>query len=491
MDAPKKSVGKKPKLVIRPPKDPEPAKQAPGKPKSRSIHPSRGHSVSPDIPQTDIHTIPVHTKTRAREVIDIESDGEKTEQNGSDRVSSPPRKRQRSCEEDRSAELVGRMSTPTISDISERVRTCPETPQQISPGVILGKRRLQPYHVQSLEHEASAPRPILEETTRQHLEDMVQQQDHTRRQLEVLRQQQEETNSILFQLYQEWDPCGRKKHPEMEQRLRLIMRTMKKDPGCLAERVLEDLASLSYANEKYRKSLHSLVGYQDDRTFPAIPPRLDLDDSWTRIRREVRDAIVFEYPENAQQPEASESGYIASQINFILKGGDAILDPASYIEELEVQLGSLHTVQSLLSALLFSWVFATPDAICEEFYSPKELKMYKTTLLSGKSPQRQRSTYLLTLYRWSSSSPESRQDGRSADVQRRRRRGAEEQIQQANQQTAPQPPHSSILMLPLRTGPGPRKQPAQLARGRKQAEANPAPQSQRLPHPLLPARNPL
>jgi hypothetical protein len=55
-----------------------------------------------------------------------------------------------------------------------------------------------------------------------------------------------------------------------------------------------------------------------------------------------------------------------------------------YIEELEVPLDNMHTVLNLVSTLLCLWMFATPDAFCSELYSNKELKMYETTLVTGK-----------------------------------------------------------------------------------------------------------
>ena len=233
-----------------------------------------------------------------------------------------------------------------------------------------------------------------QEDTRKQMEVMKQQYEYTMRQLEVmrqqqevLRQQQEETNSILFQLYKEWDPSGRKASSEFEQRMKLIARTMQKNPGTLADRILDDLASLSHSNEKFRKTFHSLVGYADDRFFPVVPSSNDLDYAWACIRRGVRDAVVYEYPADLQLPNGAETGYIASEINSILKDGGTPLDPAAYMQELEGQLGSMHTVQSLLSALFFSWLFARPDAFFEGFYSTKELKMFEATLLSGKFPQ--------------------------------------------------------------------------------------------------------
>jgi hypothetical protein len=218
----------------------------------------------------------------------------------------------------------------------------------------------------------------------QQSQDSRQQQEDLRQQVEVLRQQQEETNNVLFQLYREWDPTGRKKLPEMSQRLTLIARTMKKEPGSLAERVLEDVASLSHSNEKFRKTLKNLVGYQDDRTFPVHPLRRVIDGGWRRLQKEFRDAIVYDYPHDSQLPEEWVAGYLASQTSHLFKDNNASLDPASYIEELEVTLDNMHTVLNLVSTLLCLWMFATPDAFCSELYSNKELKMYETTLVTGK-----------------------------------------------------------------------------------------------------------
>jgi hypothetical protein len=267
----------------------------------------------------------------------------------------------------------------------------------------------------------------------QQSQDSRQQQEDLRQQVEVLRQQQEETNNVLFQLYREWDPTGRKKLPEMSQRLILIARTMKKEPGSLAERVLEDVESLSYSNEKFRKTLKSLVGNQDDRTFPVHPLRRDIDGGWRRLQKEFRDAIVYDHPHDSQLPEAWVAGYLASQTSHLLKDKNAALDPASYLEELEVPLDNLHTVLNLVSALLCSWMFATPDAFCSELYSKKELKMYETTLVTGKPLLPLPSAkHPLTPRRRSIRRSKDRQNGRSPNFQRRNRPTPKQQAHKAS-----------------------------------------------------------
>jgi hypothetical protein len=353
------------------------------------IHPPN-ESDSGKQRQTDTTMPPTNKGTITRKASDVDSDEDGTAQNGSDQDSPPPRKRQRSRENERSAGAIQIMSSPTISELSSipgREEICPETPQPRSTSIaLLEKKRVAPSRMPPVSRNP-APRPTSTQQsggTMQQSQDSKQQFENLRQQVEILRRRQEETNSVLFQLYREWDPTGRKKLPEMDQRLNLIARTMKKEPGTLGERVFEDVQSLSYSNEKFRKTLKSLVGNQHDRPFPVHPLRRDIDGGWRRLQKGFRDAIVYDYPHDSQLPEEWIAGYLASQTSHLFKDNNASLDPASYIEELEVPLDNMHTVLNLVSTLLCLWMFATPDAFCSELYSHKELKMYETTLVTGK-----------------------------------------------------------------------------------------------------------
>jgi hypothetical protein len=198
----------------------------------------------------------------------------------------------------------------------------------------------------------------------------------------------EDMSEIMEVWMRDYLKRGQTLTPDLEQRLKSIQRTMKREPGMLFERVLQDLKAADAATTQYRDLLRGLIGHQEygnKSDFPKVPQQIDIDESWRSLRKGVKDAFGTEC--DRPMPRAIDVGYIAARVDDLTRGDDKTFGSiADYVKELEPQLGSPHSVQGLLSALLCRWLFKVPDPLCKEIHSAKELKLYEAMLLSGKSP---------------------------------------------------------------------------------------------------------
>lgn len=163
-----------------------------------------------------------------------------------------------------------------------------------------------------------------------------------------------------------------------------MSRTMKREPGHLKHRMLQELTEADSQREKYQETLKLLIGHQDfeqQGSFPIKPPHSDLDRAWRSIRQGIKDAFGNEYPEDSAS-KGWAVGFIASRAEDLLKNGITSFAPTKYIDEIKDYLGSPHTVQTFIGGFICSRIFTAPDPLCEGFYSLKELKLYEAKMLS-------------------------------------------------------------------------------------------------------------
>jgi hypothetical protein len=194
--------------------------------------------------------------------------------------------------------------------------------------------------------------------------------------------------SLVGVLMREQAKSGFDWTPEVEDRLRCIQRTVKREPGQLLDKVLQDLHSADAAKADLRSILHDLVGRRDfhkDNTFPRVPEPMDIDRGWKTICNYVRDAFGYDNPPEPK-PRAVDAGYVAARIDDLAKNRrDSELGKLKQIiEELALHLKSPHSVRAVVGALLCRLLFSGPEIMCQDVYSPKELKLYKALLLNSK-----------------------------------------------------------------------------------------------------------
>jgi hypothetical protein len=194
--------------------------------------------------------------------------------------------------------------------------------------------------------------------------------------------------SLMGVLMREQAKSGFDRTPEVEDRLKCIQRTVKREPGQLLDKVLQYLHSADAAKADLRSILHDLVGRRDfhkDNTFPRVPELMDIDRGWKTIGNHVRDAFGYDSP-TEPRPRAVDAGYVAARIYDLAKNrrDSEVGRLRQIIEELALHLKSPHSVRAIVGALLCRLLFSGPEIMCQDVYSPKELKLYKALLLNSK-----------------------------------------------------------------------------------------------------------
>jgi hypothetical protein len=175
---------------------------------------------------------------------------------------------------------------------------------------------------------------------------------------------------------------------ELENRLERIRRAVEQRPGTLLEQMLVDLHCADKARADQRDLIAGLIIRREfsHNSFPRAPDDDKMRQSWKAIRDHVQHAFGY-VPPHEPAPSPEDAGYVAARIDDLAKNQPTarIQSPEHFIAELAPCLESPHVVQAVIGALLFQWLFSGPESLCQDVYSTKELKLFETLLIGGKS----------------------------------------------------------------------------------------------------------
>jgi hypothetical protein len=197
-----------------------------------------------------------------------------------------------------------------------------------------------------------------------------------------------DTTRLVAALMREQVLTGFDISEELEARLKCIRRTIERDSGELLHKMLQDIHSADSAKAEMRQLIHDLVGHRvfgRPNTFPRYVDPFDINRAWKKLRQHIHQSFGFDEPNS--EPNGFDAGYIAARIDDLSKNcRDSELGvPKHFLEELAPHVTSTLSAQAVVAALVCRWLFAEPEWMCRDVYSPKETKLYEALLVNRES----------------------------------------------------------------------------------------------------------